>query len=46
MEHPEGAAEVEVESGLVEVVSRRQPRQDWIIWAQSRVLKYLRRLEE
>ena len=28
MEHPEAAAEVEVEAGLVEVVSRKQQRRD------------------
>ena len=28
MEYPEAAAEVEVEAGLVEVVSRRQQRRD------------------
>ena len=35
MEHPEAAAEVDVEAGLVEVASRRQQRRDWIIWLDS-----------
>ena len=35
MEHPEAAAKVEVEAGLVEVVSIRQKRRDRIIWLES-----------
>ena len=35
MGHPEVAAEVEVEAGLREVLSRWQLRQDWINWPNS-----------
>ena len=42
MEHPEAAAEVEVEAGVVEAAAEMR----LIIWAQSRLLMYLRRLEE
>ena len=40
-EHPEAAAGVEVEAGLVEVVSRMQQKRDYTIWAQSMLLNYL-----
>ena len=46
MEHPEAAAEVEVEAGLGERVVKAAAEMRLIIWAQSRLLMYLRRLEE
>ena len=46
MEHPEAAAEVEVEAGLGECVVKAAAEMRLIIWVQSRLLMYLRRLEE